>query len=119
MFETLFTYSRVLPSPRRPPGRAPPRSFALCSDHGSTALVKHRSSSTSTAARSLAIGIHGLVVRIANKAAETVPSLRDKRVSPHTVRHATAVHALVSISTIRAWLGHSPETQSLRRWIWR
>ena len=32
-------------------------------------------------------GIHGLVVRIANKAAETVPSLRDKRVSPHTVRH--------------------------------
>ena len=54
-------------------------------------------------------GIHGLVVRIANKAAETVPSLRDKRVSPHTVRHATAVHLLragVDINTIRAWLGH-------------
>ena len=53
--------------------------------------------------------IHGLVVRIANKAAETVPSLRDKRVSPHTVRHATAVHLLragVDINTIRAWLGH-------------
>ena len=52
---------------------------------------------------------HGLVVRIANKAAETVPSLRDKRVSPHTVRHATAVHLLragVDINTIRAWLGH-------------
>lgn len=54
-------------------------------------------------------GIHGLVVRTANKAAETVPSLRDKRVSPHTVRHATAVHLLragVDINTIRAWLGH-------------
>ena len=54
-------------------------------------------------------GIHGLVVRIANKAAETVPSLRDKHVSPHTVRHATAVHLLragVDINTIRAWLGH-------------
>ena len=54
-------------------------------------------------------GIHGLVVRTAKKAAETVPSLRDKRVSPHTVRHATAVHLLragVDINTIRAWLGH-------------
>ena len=54
-------------------------------------------------------GIHGLVVRIANKAAVTVTSLRDKRVSPHTVRHATAVHLLragVDINTIRAWLGH-------------
>ena len=45
-------------------------------------------------------GIHGLVVRIANKAAETVSSLRDKHVSPHTVRHATAVHLLrAAIST--------------------
>ena len=46
---------------------------------------------------------------IANKAAETVPSPRDKRVSPHTVRHATAVHLLragVDINTIPAWLGH-------------
>ena len=48
-------------------------------------------------------------MRTANKAAETVPSLRVKRVSPHTVRHATAVHLLragVDINTIRAWLGH-------------
>jgi integrase/recombinase XerD len=38
-----------------------------------------------------------------------VPSLRDKRVSPHTIRHTTAVHLLragVDINTIRAWLGH-------------
>ena len=38
-----------------------------------------------------------------------MPSLRDKRVSPHTIRHTTAVHLLragVDINTIRAWLGH-------------
>ncbi len=54
-------------------------------------------------------GVHGLVVRTAKKAAETMPSLCDKRVSPHTVRHATAVHLLragADINTIRAWLGH-------------
>ena len=54
-------------------------------------------------------GIHGLVARTAAKAGEAVPSLRDKRVSPHTIRHTTAVHLLragVDINTIRAWLGH-------------
>jgi site-specific recombinase XerD len=42
-------------------------------------------------------------------AAKTVPSLTAKRVSPHTIRHTTAVHLLragVDINTIRAWLGH-------------
>ncbi|MBO9101993.1 tyrosine-type recombinase/integrase [Rhizobium sp. E27B/91] len=32
-----------------------------------------------------------------------------KRISPHTIRHTTAVHLLragVDINTIRAWLGH-------------
>jgi site-specific recombinase XerD len=54
-------------------------------------------------------GVHALVARTVDKAAETVPSLRDKRVSPHTIRHTTAVHLLragVDINTIRAWLGH-------------
>ncbi len=54
-------------------------------------------------------GVHALVARTVNKAAEDVPSLRDKRVSPHTIRHTTAVHLLragVEINTIRAWLGH-------------
>ena len=35
--------------------------------------------------------------------------MQDKRVSPHTIRHTTAVHLLragVDINTIRAWLGH-------------
>ncbi len=32
-----------------------------------------------------------------------------KRISPHNIRHTTAVHLLqsgVDINTIRAWLGH-------------
>jgi site-specific recombinase XerD len=54
-------------------------------------------------------GVHALVARTFDKAAEDVPSLRGKRVSPHTIRHTTAVHLLragVDINTIRAWLGH-------------
>ncbi|MCJ7502191.1 MAG: site-specific integrase [Acidobacteriia bacterium] len=54
-------------------------------------------------------GIHTLVKRTAAKAAQTVPSLREKRATPHTIRHTTAVHLLrsgVDINTIRAWLGH-------------
>jgi site-specific recombinase XerD len=54
-------------------------------------------------------GIHALVARTAVKAAMSVSSLQDKPVSPHTIRHTTAVHLLragVDINTIRAWLGH-------------
>ena len=54
-------------------------------------------------------GVHALVERYAARAAERIPSLRDKRVSPHTLRHTTATHLLragVDINTIRAWLGH-------------
>lgn len=54
-------------------------------------------------------GIHALVERIAARAAQRVPSLATKRVSPHTIRHTTATHLLrsgVDINTIRAWLGH-------------
>jgi site-specific recombinase XerD len=42
-------------------------------------------------------------------AAAQIPSIERKRVSPHTIRHTTAVHLLragVDINTIRAWLGH-------------
>lgn len=54
-------------------------------------------------------GIYALVERTVARAATALPSLRTKRVSPHTIRHATAVHLLrsgVDINTIRAWLGH-------------
>jgi len=55
-------------------------------------------------------GIHALVERTVTKAATTMPSLCTKSVSPHTLRHTTAVHLLragVDINTIRAWLGHA------------
>jgi site-specific recombinase XerD len=54
-------------------------------------------------------GIYGLVKRYAAKASEEEDSLRKKDVSPHTIRHTTAVFLLragVDINTIRAWLGH-------------
>lgn len=54
-------------------------------------------------------GVHALVERCAKQAAELLPSLLGKRVSPHTIRHTTATHLLragVDINTIRAWLGH-------------
>lgn len=54
-------------------------------------------------------GIHRLVTQYAKLTTMKVPSLATKRVSPHTIRHTTAVHLLragVDINTIRAWLGH-------------
>jgi site-specific recombinase XerD len=42
-------------------------------------------------------------------AAETEPSLQTKHVTPHSFRHATAVHLVsagVDITVIRSWLGH-------------
>jgi site-specific recombinase XerD len=43
------------------------------------------------------------------RAAATCPALRSARVSPHTIRHTTAMHLLqsgVDLSTIAMWLGH-------------
>jgi site-specific recombinase XerD len=47
-------------------------------------------------------------------AAESCPGLRSKSVSPHTIRHTTAMHLLqsgVDLTVIALWLGHeSPES---------
>lgn len=54
-------------------------------------------------------GIHTLVERCARRAQVGAPSMVDKRVSPHTLRHTTACHLLragVDLNTIRGWLGH-------------
>jgi site-specific recombinase XerD len=54
-------------------------------------------------------GVYELVARYAARAAEIMPSISGKNVSPHTIRHSTASHLLeagVDINTIRSWLGH-------------
>lgn len=54
-------------------------------------------------------GIYTMVARHARRATQHISSLRAKRISPHVIRHTTAVHLLragVDINTIRAWLGH-------------
>jgi integrase len=62
-------------------------------------------------------GIHTMVERHTLKASAQMPSLKTKQVSPHTIRHTTAMHLLragVDINTIRAWLGHvSIETTNI------
>ena len=43
------------------------------------------------------------------KARQRCPSLKNKKVSPHTIRHTTAMHLLqpgVDLSVIALWLGH-------------
>ena len=62
-------------------------------------------------------GIYDVVRRHSLKATSSQSSLRNKKVSPHTIRHTTAVSLLragVDINTIRAWLGHvSVDTTSI------
>jgi site-specific recombinase XerD len=59
---------------------------------------------------------HRLRVAVRNATARC-PSLGQKNVSPHTLRHTTAMHLLqsgVDITTIALWLGHeSPSTTHL------
>jgi len=48
-----------------------------------------------------------LVVRAASA---TCPSLAGRRISPHTMRHTTAMHMLqagVDVTTLALWLGHA------------
>ena len=54
-------------------------------------------------------GVHYLLNKHVRTAAEKCPSLKSKRVSPHVLRHTTAMDLLqegVEQSTIALWLGH-------------
>ena len=49
------------------------------------------------------------VYRLVERCAARVPSLADRAITPHVVRHSSACHLLragVDLNTIRAWLGH-------------
>ena len=52
---------------------------------------------------------HIIRMRVAS-AASTMPSLAEKKITPHTFRHSTALHLLqsgVEINMVRSWLGHA------------
>lgn len=54
-------------------------------------------------------GVRLILKKHVQKAAQQHPSLKRKRLHPHSVRHSTAVHLLrsgVDLSTIAHWLGH-------------
>jgi integrase/recombinase XerD len=59
-------------------------------------------------------GVEDWLALAFSKASEGCPSLRGKAVSPHTIRHTTAMHLLqsgVDLTVIALWLGHeSPQT---------
>ncbi len=55
-------------------------------------------------------GIEQRLRMAVNSASSSLPRLKQRRVSPHTIRHTTAMHLLqsgVDISVIAMWLGHS------------
>ncbi len=55
-------------------------------------------------------GIRHIVKKYTDKAVSKQPSLKRKKVSPHTFRHTTAIHLLQSgneLNLIRLWLGHA------------
>ena len=59
-------------------------------------------------------GVEDRLALAVGKATEACASLRGRSISPHTIRHTTAMHLLqsgVDLTVIAIWLGHeSPET---------
>ncbi|MFN7975765.1 MAG: tyrosine-type recombinase/integrase [Acidobacteriota bacterium] len=50
------------------------------------------------------------LARLLARAAARCPSLRARRISPHTIRRSTAMHPLqsgVDLATVVLWLGHA------------
>lgn len=61
-------------------------------------------------ARLTRFGVRVILRKHVLKAAERQPSLKHKRLHPHSIRHSTAIHLLrsgVDLSTITHWLGHA------------
>lgn len=71
---------------------------------GPSVLFPNRAGGTMTRS-----GAHARLREAVERAAETCPSLRGRRVSPHTIRHTTAMHLLQSgmnLAAIALFLGH-------------
>lgn len=59
------------------------------------------------------VGVSERLKQAAQTAAKEYPELRKRRVSPHIIRHSTAMHLLqagVNITVIAIWLGHESPT---------
>jgi len=55
-------------------------------------------------------GLRYIIRQYADKAGEACTSIKTKKISPHTVRHTTAMHLLQAgndISVIKDWMGHA------------
>ncbi len=55
-------------------------------------------------------GIRYIINKYTDKAIEAQPSLKKKKISPHTFRHTTAMHLLQAgneLNVVRLWLGHA------------
>jgi len=55
-------------------------------------------------------GIRYIIKKYTDRAIKTQPSLKQKKVSPHTFRHTTAMHLLQAgneLNMVRLWLGHA------------
>ena len=69
-------------------------------------------------ARGSTMSRHGFAHRLklhAETACQSVPSIREKRISPHVLRHSIAMHTLRVIRDVRkvsAWLGHASTTST-------
>jgi len=58
-------------------------------------------------------GIEDILRKYTTLASRTMTGLKNKRVTPHTIRHTTAMHLLqsgVDVNVIRSWLGHASIT---------
>jgi integrase/recombinase XerD len=55
-------------------------------------------------------GILDIVKKYAKKGSAKMPRLAKKKITPHTIRHTTAMHMLqagIDLNSIRNWLGHA------------
>ena len=79
---------------------------------GSPSDLKAETETSSSTLACRAMSRHGFAHRLAlhvTTAQQKLPSMTNKRVSPHTLRHSCAMHTLEATGDIRKvslWLGH-------------